>query len=177
MLVAMRHGQTDLNKLEVFCGRDDSPRLTKESLIETFEKGKELKKYNFDIAFISPLTRAKQTFNELNKSLNIESIVLEDLIERDFKEYDRKSISLISREIYWNIDGDGAYDIEPLKDMIIRVERALDYIRDNYKDKNVLIVAHSGVCRVIRHILEGKKENKLYTFKMENLHTDVYKEW
>ena len=177
MLVTIRHGQTDLNKLEVFCGRDDSPRLTKESIIATFNKGKELKEYNFDIAFISPLTRAKQTFNELNKSLNIEGIVLDELIERDFKEYDRKSISLISREIYWNIDKDHEYDIEPLKDMVVRIENALNYIRENYHDKNVLIVAHSGVCRVIRHILEGKKENRLYTFKMENLHTDVFKEW
>lgn len=177
MLITIRHGQTDLNKEQVFCGRSDLPKLTKESIEEAYKKGKELAKYNIDVAFISPLTRAKDTFNEINKSLNVKGFVLDELIERDFKGYEAKSISLISREVYWNIDGDGSYDIEPLSDMVKRVERALNKIKEEYKDKNVLIVAHSGVCRVIRHIVEGKKENKLYTFKMENLHVDIFKEW
>ena len=67
MLITIRHGKTDYNEKRLFSGIGDEPRLTKESLLKAYDLGKELLNYNLDVAFVSPLTRAKQTFSEINK--------------------------------------------------------------------------------------------------------------
>ena len=145
--------------------------------MEAFDKGKILKEYNLDIAYISPLTRAKHTYDELNKSLNIPYYIDENLKERDFKSYEGKVYESIDYSIVWDIELSKNIDIEPIEELVTRVECALNRIRLEAYNKNVLIVAHSGVCRAIRYIIEGKKEKDLRNFKMENLHIDVYKEW
>jgi len=73
MLVTIRHGQTDYNIKRVFSGKEDTPRLTNEAHLKAYEVGKILKDYNLELAIISPLTRALETFLEINKSINIPS--------------------------------------------------------------------------------------------------------
>ena len=177
MLVTVRHGETDYNLKRIYSGRNDWPRLTKEAHDLAYKVGKKLKQDNFDLAIVSPLTRAKETFNEINKTLNIEYMTCEDIVERDYKEYDGKSYDLLDYKNYWRLDLDGEFKIETIKEMIERVEKFLNEIREKYHDKNVLIVSHSGVCRVIRYILTGKKENDLRDYKMDNLEVYKYEEW
>ena len=176
MLITIRHGRTDYNEKRVFSGTGDVPRLTKQAHLDAYELGKELKKYNLDIAIVSPLTRAKETFEELNKSLNIEMKVDDLLIERNFKDYEGKPIALLDPSIYWDMDNN-SYEIEVLEEFANRIELALNKIKETYKDKNILIVAHSGVCRAIKYLIEGKVNRKWYTYSMENLKAYVYKEW
>lgn len=177
MLVTIRHGKTDYNEQRLFSGKGDNPRLTTDALISAYKLGKEFVQYNLDIALISPLTRAKQTFNEINKTLNIECVVEDLLIERDFYGYEAKPISSLDPHIYWDMDKSDIYDIEKLSNLVSRVEKALNIIKEQYKDKNVLIVAHSGVCRAIKYIVEGKVNKKWYEYDMSNLKAYVYKEW
>lgn len=177
MLITIRHGETDYNINNIYSGQTDAPRLTKKAHIDAFNIGKKLLSYNSDIAIVSSLTRAKETFEEINKSLNIPFIVNSNLIERDFKEFDCTPGSTLNPKIYWDVELDGSVNIETIKDLVIRVEKELDKLKRKYKDKNVLIVAHSGVCRVVKYILEGKKEKNLYNYQMENLHMEIYKEW
>ncbi len=177
MLVTIRHGETNFNVKRLYSGVNDLPLLTENAKLEAFKKGELLKQYNFDVAYISPLTRAFETYNELNKSLNIPYIKDQNLVERDFKAYEGKVYEAIDYSIIWNVELSKSIDIETIDDLTIRVEKVLNRIKEESPNKNVLIVAHSGVCRVIRYILEGKKENDLRNYKMENLHIDVYKEW
>ena len=177
MLITIRHGKTDYNEKRLFSGIGDEPRLTKESLLKAYDLGKELLNYNLDVAFVSPLTRAKQTFSEINKSLGIEMIEDSHFIERNFKEYEKTSIDLLDPQIYWNMEKDSLYDMESLEDLISRVEEGLRIIKHKYSDKNVLIVAHSGICRAIKYILEGKVNPKWYEYDMANLKVYAYKNW
>ena len=177
MLITIRHGQTNYNKIGLYSGVSDIPTLTNEAKKEAYEKGKILKKYNIDIAYISPLMRAKETFEEINKSLNISAIEDRNLVERDFKNYEAKEYSPFNYSICWNIEESKNVDIESIDSMVLRIEKVLNRIKKAYPNKNVLIVGHSGVCRVIRYILEGKKEKDLKVYKMENLHIDIYENW
>lgn len=59
-LYVVRHGQTDWNKNNIIQGRTDIP-LNREGMKEAEELGENLKDVPFDIAYVSPLTRAKQT--------------------------------------------------------------------------------------------------------------------
>ena len=177
MLITIRHGKTDYNLKRLFSGASDKPKLLQESLAKAYELGKELLGYNIDIAFVSPLTRAKQTFNEINKSLNIDMVIEENFIERDFKAYEFTPIENLDPQIYWNMEKSEQYNMESLSDLVTRVEKALNKIRGKYQDKNVLIVAHSGVCRAVKYIVEGKVNNNWNDYNMENLKTYTYKEW
>jgi len=177
MLVTIRHGQTDYNIKRVFSGKEDTPRLTNEAHLKAYEVGKILKDYNLELAIISPLTRALETFLEINKSINIPYIKDDLLIERDFKEYEGNPISLLNPSVYWNIETPNSIDIESMEDVINRVEECLNKIKKEYPNKNILIIAHSGICRAIKYIVEGKKEKDLSKYEMKNLEVYAYKEW
>lgn len=177
MLVTIRHGKTDYNEKRLFSGLGDEPRLTKESLLKAYDLGKELIELNLEVAFVSPLARARQTLEEINKSLNIPTYIENDFIERDFKEYENTLIDLIDPKDYWDMDNCKKYDMETLDELVERVERALRNIKEKYSNKNILIVAHSGVCRAIKYIVEGKVNKRWYEYDMSNLKAYVYKEW
>lgn len=177
MLIAIRHGTTDYNEARIFSGHGDQPRLTNEALNQAFDIGKILKNYNLDLAFISPLTRAKQTFNEINKSLNIPSYTLEGLMERDFYKYEGAPLTSLDKTVYWDMDKSFVYDIEDIDDFVFRIEKSLNYIKVNFPNKKVLIVAHSGVCRAIKYIMEGKINRKWYLSDMNNLQVSVFENW
>lgn len=177
MLITIRHGQTNYNKIGLYSGVSDIPSLTDDAKKEAYKKGEILKKYNIDIAYISPLLRAKETFNEINKSLNISFVEDSNLVERNFKNYEAKEYSTFNYSICWNVEESKNVDIESIDSMVSRIEKVLNRIKKECPDKNVLIVGHSGVCRVIRYIIEGKKEKDLKIYQMENLHIDIYDNW
>lgn len=85
----VRHGQTDMNvnKEGVIDIPDYKVELNSTGIEEAFKCGEFLKDYitttDKTLVFVSPYTRAKQTFMEINKSLNISTgcIVEEDLIK------------------------------------------------------------------------------------------------
>lgn len=177
MLVTIRHGQTDYNKKRIFSGLGDEPRLTDEAIVQAFHSGEKLKDLGIEIAIVSPLTRAKQTFEEINKSINVEMHVDNRLIERDFKSYENTNIDLIDPKDYWDMDNCKKYDMETLEELADRVEKALNDVKEKYHDKNVLIVAHSGVCRAIKYIVEGKINKHWYEYHMDNLKAYIYQNW
>ena len=130
MLITIRHGQTDYNEKRVFSGKGDEPRLTLDAHLKAYELGKELRQYDLDVAIISPLTRARQTFDEINKTINIECIKEDLLIERDFYKYEGKSLELLDPHIYWDMDKSDIYEIEKLSSLVSRVEIALNKIKE-----------------------------------------------
>ena len=177
MLVTVRHGKTDYNLNRLYSGVNNNPILLEEAKKEAYKIGELINEYNLDIAYISPLTRAKQTFEEINKTLNIPFVEDTNLIERDFKDYEGKAYETFNYSICWDIEKSKSVDIESIEEMVVRIEKVLCRIKQEAQDKNVLIVAHSGTCRVIRYIIEGKKEKDLRNYKMDNLQINIYKEW
>jgi len=116
----------------------------------------------------------------LETSAPVSRTISEDmnrLIERDFKEYEGNPISLLNPSVYWNIETPNSIDIESMEDVINRVEECLNKIKKEYPNKNILIIAHSGICRAIKYIVEGKKEKDLSKYEMKNLEVYAYKEW
>ncbi|MBQ3946407.1 MAG: histidine phosphatase family protein, partial [Alphaproteobacteria bacterium] len=82
----VRHGQTDYNKEHKLQGRLDTP-LNETGMEQAKTIAESLKDIHFDVIYYSPLTRAKQTTDELIKT-HSEAKVLEakEIIERDFGE-------------------------------------------------------------------------------------------
>lgn len=169
MLYFTRHGKTNHNANKLLSGHYDIP-LNEEGLYQAKQAGMNAKDIKIDLIYCSPLIRAKQTCNEINKYHNAEVIIKEELIERDFGKYESKEYSLIDGEKCWNYYDD-TYDkeIEPLKRVFERVYEFLDKIKEESKYKNILIVAHNDIGRAIYCYFNGiPRDGNLRNLTMGN---------
>lgn len=149
-IYSTRHGETLWNFENRILGRTDIG-LTERGIKQAEELAeKAAEKNDIDIIISSPLMRAKQTAKIVAEKLNLTFTTDDRLMEWDYGEfeglerytdgfYDNK------REFAVKMKNGG----ESLLQLAHRVYSALDEIIVNYHDKNVLIVSHGGVCRVI----------------------------
>ena len=162
VLVLVRHGESEWNKLNLFTGWRD-PDLTETGVEEAHRAGVLLKKeaYVFDIAFTSALKRAQHTLSiilgELGQT-SLETIKNQALNERDYgdlcglnKDDARKRWGDEQVHIWRR-----SYDIPPpggesLKDTAARV---LPYYQSTIlpqvlAGKNVIVSAHGNSLRAL----------------------------
>ncbi len=173
MIYFVRHGQTDYNSNKLYAGQKDVP-LNKEGVKQAKQTAEQLKDLKFDICFCSPLLRAKQTLNEILNLNKYKFLVVYDdrLKERDYgKLVDKKVGSIPFNRWKIGVDEDITqfYQIEQIKDMFARLKSFYDEVLTKYKNKNILIVAHSGVARVSDVYFNGlPKDNDLHHMEISN---------
>ena len=133
---------------------------------------------SFGVIFSSPLKRAKETAEIINKDSGITIRIDDRITERDFGSLSGKNWDKIKSEAYWTVhDDDRAqkYDYssfggETAKEVKERLLSFLDDLKKEHKNKKVLIVAHGGIMKILQLIYgEGQEiftpENaKLYCF-------------
>ena len=149
-IYSTRHGETQWNLENKIVGVTDLP-LTHKG-IEQAKKLAEYLKEKGDINLIvtSPMQRAKQTAMYAANAIGAELIVDERLREWDYGSFeglDRYADGFYEnkRQFATKMRGNG----ESLLQLAHRVYSALDEIIEKHNDKNVLLVSHGGVCRVI----------------------------
>ena len=163
MIYFIRHGLTDNNINKITSGRLDVP-LNQTGINQAVETANALKDIHFDICFCSPLLRAKQTLNEILKfHEGLEVIYDERVIEREYGELSGKSLdSYTSKFNKWDENAVIPDSVESISSIYDRVHDFYEYVKQNYADKNVLVVSHSGVGRVSHAYFYGKPENGDY---------------
>lgn len=148
-LYLMRHGETDWNVKGMLQGRTDIPLNTRgEMAAELTKVG--LKDVNFDIAFTSPLERAKRTAEIILTGKNTPIIVDERIVEIGFGKYegmpknkmDENIINFFkSPERYIPQDGG-----EKIEELLERERCFLDELIENkqYQDSTILVTTHGA---------------------------------
>ena len=160
MMYLTRHGQTDWNAVNRVMGAIDMP-LNTIGLEQAKQKHNDLLEANIDLIICSPLLRAKQTADIINKDRNIPIIFDSRISERDFGEFEGKNIDEFDFSSYWNYYQNQKYNnSENIQSFFKRVYEFLDDVISKYKDKNVLLVTHGGVgiateCYFKKEIPEG----------------------
>lgn len=148
MLYVIRHGQVNTNIKNQVNGWNEE-KLNSVGIQQAINAGNQLKNIKIDVVFCSPLLRTKQTYNNLNIK-NI-PIFYDDRIK------ERNSNSMVYADVE-NLDSNNWYDrtkeiiykdSEGFKSIINRTESILNYIKNNYRGKNVLIVTHGDICKAI----------------------------
>jgi len=76
----IRHGETTWNRLNRFQGHTDVP-LSDNGRAQAHQRGKELLDFGIEAIFCSPLSRAKETAQALNKDLKVRLFVDYELKE------------------------------------------------------------------------------------------------
>ena len=177
-ILFIRHGETDCNKKRLYYGHlnpglnENGLRQLKNTKIN-LEKMKENK--NIDIVFSSDLKRCKESLELLEVEKNIEKIFCERLRELNFGNIEGKTYTEIENEFphyidemknnwrYFKTDGG-----ESLFDLQKRVVKKIDEIKENYKNKKILVMAHAGVIQsLISHYLFGNLDG-YWKFRLDN---------
>ena len=169
MLYFIRHGQTNQNIEGILTGRLDIP-LNETGVKQVEQAGIDAKNLKIDLIFCSPLERARQTCDAINKYHNAEVIITDEVIERTYGIYEGKHNSSVNKEKMWDYFDDTYIKVmETPKELFGRIYAFLDKIKKEYKDKNILIVAHNGVGRAIHCYFNGLPiDGNLLSLNMPN---------
>ncbi len=168
VLVLVRHGESEWNKLNLFTGWKD-PALTEKGIAEARKGGALLKAkgIKFDIAYTSALTRAQQTLALILEELGQEG--LETVRDQRLNERDYGDLSGLNKDDARKRWGEEqvhiwrrSYDVPPpggesLKDT---AERVLPYYDSTIwpavkAGRNVIVAAHGNSLRALIMKLEG----------------------
>lgn len=156
MIYFVRHGQTDLNKQKIFQGHIDKP-LNELGVLQAINVAMELKQEKFDYIFCSPLKRARETADAINKFHNIRIIEDKRLAETNLGKMQGRSYNQENLDEYFK--DPKKHDGESLEDVYIRVKDFLDEI-SVFKGKNILIVSHSGVNMLVNFYMKNRNIKK-----------------
>jgi 2,3-bisphosphoglycerate-dependent phosphoglycerate mutase len=162
VLVLVRHGESEWNKLNLFTGWRD-PDLTGTGIAEASRAGKLLKAqgFVFDIAFTSALTRAQHTLRIMLEELGqqgLETVKDQALNERDYG--DLSGLNKDDARTRWGEEQvhvwRRSFDVPPpggesLQDTAARVmpyyeEQILPQLKAG---KNVVVAAHGNSLRAL----------------------------
>lgn len=163
-IYVLRHGQTDLNLQGKFQGRIDTE--LNDTGIKQVQKSKiDLEKIDFDLVFVSPLKRAKDTAKIVTDK---ELIIDNRLIERSFGKLEG-ALSVPDYE-----EKRDFYEVEHLEDVKKRVDSFLNEIKEKYKDKeNILIVTHEAIAQNINAYFY--KNDDIKSFRLKTGDYTIYK--
>lgn len=158
VLYVVRHGKTLWN-LEHRCqGITDIPLsdVGREGAKELAPLVSEL---DIDVVISSPLERTIETAKIITD--NLMPINIDDRIkERNWGMNEGMEVSLIDQIDCWDVIlNTDVKCIERVQDFMKRVSEFLEDIKIKYKDKNVLVVTHSAVVRVIHYLIRGIPED------------------
>lgn len=168
-----RHGQTQWNAENKVCGRTDIP-LTETGLQQAEKLADNAAGKNIDIIVVSPMIRARQTARAVADRYGIPVVIDERFIEQDFGIYegvDRAHPGFLAGKRKFCFRHPGG---ESMMQLAQRVYNGLDDIRKNYPDKNVLVVCHGGVCRMIRTYFEDMENETFSTYSPDNASLTEY---
>ena len=175
-VIFIRHGETDFNKAKLYFGHSD-PDLNATGMEQLRNTRVLLEKREKtpDIVFSSDLKRCKESLELLEVEKNIEKIFSKRLRELNFGNIEGKTYTEIKNEFphyidemknnwrYFKTDGG-----ESLFDLQKRVVKKIDEIKENYKNKKILVMAHAGVIQsLISHYLFGNLDG-YWKFRLDN---------
>lgn len=158
VLYVTRHGATLKNELGLIQGQTECD-LSNKGIEDAKKLASTISEIDIDVVISSPLKRAVDTARIITE--NKFPINTDDrLIERDWGLCEGAHIVEVDTVKCWNFyintDDNG---IEKVQDLLLRISEFLEDIKVRYKDKNVLVVAHSAVLRSIHYCLHPIPED------------------
>ena len=173
-ITLVRHAETELNYQRKINGRKNEI-LNDTGRRQVLRLRDKLKDNDYDICFVSPLTRCMETAL-VSVGDRVEMIPDKRLIEREMGELTERPVEEYNAYLYWDYDlNKSDFGVESIHEMFNRCEDFLNYIKEKYSDKSVIVVTHSAPYRALRHlILNHKIKGKLLDGIIENCQFEEY---
>lgn len=166
-LFAARHGQTQWNVDNKICGVTDVP-LTEEGWAQARALAEKTVDLELDLVICSTMLRAKQTASAVAEKLNIPVIEDPRLVEQNYGIYegmDRKTPGFLENKRHFAVRYPGG---ESMMDVAHRIYGLLEDVKRDYAGKNVLLVCHGGVLRLVRSYFEPMTNEEYFHYSPGN---------
>ena len=156
MIYLVRQGETDWNLFKKANGVTDT-FLNQTGIAQAKLQAENLRNVNFDACFCSSQTRARQTCEIIYQG----PIVFDDrLVEINAGEFEgADQTDAETMKLLWQAIMNGDKGTESFKDFMKRGCDFCDMIVKDHKDKNVLIVTHGVIARLINYYFNGKPKD------------------
>ena len=166
-LYAARHGETQWNVENRTCGVTDLP-LTEKGFAQAQLLAENTKDLKIDLIISSTMLRARQTAEPVAKLHGVPVLTDKRLVEQNYGIYEGKSrfdegFLENKRHFAWRYP-----EGESMMDVAHRIYGLLEEIKQKYPDKNVLLVCHGGVMRLIRSYFENMTNDEYYHSSEKN---------
>lgn len=139
--IFVRHGQSDANAKRYIA--DAHAVLTQEGVAQAKKTGQEVRDLGITSIACSPYTRTRQTAETIADELGISSLhikVIDSLRERALGELENNPKE---HDGLWYFVDETSESIEPRQDLLDRMHRCLDMIKNFSGDGLVLVVGHA----------------------------------
>lgn len=164
----VRHGETDSNTKHRLMGQRVDEPLNEKGRRQAEGMAANLAEQKYDFIFSSPQKRAIETAELIVDSRNIPVVIKEELKERDFGSLSGKTWEEIDLETGAKAGGaaekdfNQEYDYRPYggesaEDVKGRFLKFIHELKENYKDKKILIIAHGGILRLSHFLFNQEK--------------------
>jgi probable phosphoglycerate mutase len=174
MIYFVRHGQTVWNVENKICGATDSP-LTELGIKQAVETGEKMKAMGIkaDKILSSPLSRAKDTAEQISKITGIPMELEPRLFEQNFGKYEStprngKEFHEAKKQFLNRYDGG-----ESMFQLAQRIYNLLDELKE--KDGDYILVAHNGIARVVNSYFYEMTNDEYASFGIKNCEIVEYK--
>lgn len=166
-LILVRHGEIPSNVKKIYAGR--SPEgLTDKGIGQAQNVSEELKKYQIDAIYSSPIRRAVQTAEIINKDAGLELIVNNAFRELDMGPWEGMAETDVAK-MYpgeWKVWNSMPAELklpgrETLDELLARVLTGIRTVLKEGRAENIVIVTHVAIIRVLR-LWHSKESLNLY---------------
>ena len=175
-ILFIRHGETDCNKKHLYYGHLN-PSLNETGINQLKNTKKKLEKMNekIDIIFSSDLKRCRESLELLEIDKNIKQHFSENLRELNFGILEGKTYKEIENQFphyvnemknnWRNFKAEGG---ESLSDLQKRSVAKINKIKNEYKNKKILVVAHAGVIQSLISYYLFNNLDGYWKFRLDN---------
>ena len=172
-LYVVRHGETEWNANNRILGRTDIP-LNETGRKQANEAALKAQDLPVDVILSSPLKRTIETATAIAGIKGLPVTAEPALIECDFGDYEGKDrnepgYQKKKREFFRRYPGG-----ESFQDMAARVYPLIERIKEEYAGKNVMLVTHGGVGRIVDNYFYDRDNEEFADFFMKNCEVREY---
>lgn len=146
-LYLVRHGQTEENLFRIFQGHMPGV-LTSEGIIQAEMLGEELKKVKLDAVISSDLQRCIDTTRLVLGDRKLPWETTSMLREIDWGSWTGLYIKEVDMQHFPD-------DVETEEMLYNRAGRFVEYMKENYEGKQLLVVGHGLINRAVQAHIEG----------------------
>ena len=173
-LYVVRHGETVFNAQNRYAGSTDVP-LNDMGKEQALRLAKQLESYKFDFIITSPLIRAQETAEIINRNLNLPIIIMDAFVERNMGVYEgltREEAQQNFPETWQRLGKLGIDDApdagETIRQCDQRVTNGLLELMQIKNDQTPLLVCHGFVSRLINRYFHELDYYAMHSFSLGN---------
>ena len=177
-LILIRHGETVKNLLGRIHNYSDDDILTEDGTKQVLKTAEAIKSYKLDIIVSSREKRAKQTGEIIASVLKVKFDFIDGLEERNWGVYAGKSWSEIEA-VLKNMSLEERYKFVPengesWQQFENRLIKSIKFLIDKFPGKNLVVVTHGGVIRVLMPFLLGLPKEESFKYDLPNASISVF---